>query len=52
MNAQLQLSKSAPETVLNNPYDCRLPALFEIVLVLVRFDHVARYIVNANQGVM
>jgi hypothetical protein len=27
-------------------------ALFEIALVLVRFDHVARIIVNANHSVM
>jgi len=27
-------------------------ALFEIALVLVRFDHVANIIVNANQSVM
>jgi hypothetical protein len=26
--------------------------LFEIALVLVRLDHVARVIVNANHGVM
>ena len=26
--------------------------LFEIALVLVRFDHVARRIANANQGIM
>jgi hypothetical protein len=29
----------------------RLP-LFEIGLVLVRFDHVARFIINANHGIM
>jgi hypothetical protein len=27
------------------------PPLFEIALVLVRFDHVASIIVNANQGI-
>jgi hypothetical protein len=26
--------------------------LFEIALVLVRFDHVARFIVNADHGIM
>jgi hypothetical protein len=26
--------------------------LFEITFVLVRFDHVARFIVNANHGIM
>jgi hypothetical protein len=26
--------------------------LFEIASVLVRFDHVARFIVNANHGIM
>jgi hypothetical protein len=26
--------------------------LFEIALVLVRLDHVARFIVNANHGIM
>jgi hypothetical protein len=26
--------------------------LFEIARVLVRFDHVARFIVNANYGIM
>jgi hypothetical protein len=26
--------------------------LFEIALVLVRFDHVARFIVDANHGIM
>jgi hypothetical protein len=25
--------------------------LFEITLVLVRFDHVARFVVNANHGI-
>ena len=29
----------------------RLP-LFEIAFVLVRFDHVASFIVNANDGIM
>jgi hypothetical protein len=27
------------------------PLLFELALVLVRFDHVASFIVNANRGV-
>jgi hypothetical protein len=26
--------------------------LFEIARVVVRFDHVARFIVNANHGIM
>jgi len=30
----------------------KISPLFEIAFVLVRFDHVARIIVNANQSVM
>jgi hypothetical protein len=36
----------------NLRFDMLTSPLFEIALVLVRLDHVARFIVNANHGIM
>jgi hypothetical protein len=38
------------KTILVRSYEAS--PLFEIAIVLVRFDHVARVIVNANHGIM
>jgi len=33
-------------------FTCNASPLFEIALVFVRLDHVARFIVNADHGIM
>jgi len=52
VNAQLELSKVAPQTVLNSQYSRRALPLFKIAFVLVRLDYAACCIINANHGVM
>jgi hypothetical protein len=65
VSAQLELSEPTPRTVLNNQQSCRAQAdgpinpqnkialrLFEIARALVRFDHVANRIANANHDIV
>src|SRR5260370_11273469 len=47
---QLAISRHASPRGGSLFYFCSVSPLFKIARVLVRFDHVARFIVNANHG--
>jgi len=52
MRAQLEVSKSAPHTVLTTSTAIELLSLFKSGFVLMRFDYVASHVINPDRRIM